>query len=80
MKVLSGAFLVISTDLVIERLLTQSVNEALKKENFEIQVPPEYVANKIILIRNVDSMVSSVDAEELKGTWKEEMNGSEWRR
>ena len=77
MKVLSGAFLVISTDLVIERLLTQSVNEALKKENFEIQVPPEYVANKIILIRNVDSMVSSVDAEELKGTWKEEMNGSE---
>ena len=47
LKVLSGAFLIISSDEVIERLLTQTVKDALKKENFEVQIPPEYVANKL---------------------------------
>ena len=39
----------------------------MRKDNFEVQTPPEYVASKTIVIRNIDSMVGEVEAEELKG-------------
>ena len=67
LKALNGAFLIISSDEIIEKLLTTNVKDSLKKDNFEVQTPPEYVASKTIVIRNIDSMVSEVEAEELKG-------------
>ena len=66
LKVLNGAFLVISSDEVVERLLSQTVKDGLKKDQFEVQTPPEFVANKTFVIRNVDTMVSMVDADELR--------------
>ena len=67
LKALNGAFLVISSDEIIERLLTTNVKESLRKDNSEVQTPLEYVASKTIVIRNIDSMVGEVEAEELKG-------------
>ena len=60
------AFIIISSDDVIERLLSQSVREGLKREDFDVQTPPEFLASKAFVIRNIDSMVSIVDEEELR--------------
>ena len=60
------AFIIISSDDVIERLLSQSVREGLKREDFDVQTPPEFLASKTFVIRNIDSMVSIVDEEELR--------------
>ena len=66
LKALNGAFLIISSDEVIEKLVSQNMKDTLRKDNYEVQTPPEFLANKTIVLRNVDSMVSAVSADELK--------------
>ena len=61
-----SAFLIISSDEVVEKLLSTNMKEKLKKENFEVQTPPEFIANKTIVLRNVDAMITQVDPEELR--------------
>ena len=58
-------FLIITSDEVIDRLLTANVKESLAKDDFEVLIPPEYNAKKTIVLRNIDSLISTVDSEEL---------------
>ena len=46
--------------------MTPSIIENLQEDNFEVLTPLEYQANRTIVLRNIDSIISTVDEEELK--------------
>ena len=61
-----SGFLIISSDDVIERLMTPSVKENLLKDNLEVVTPLEFQANRTIVLRNIDSIITTIDSDELK--------------
>ena len=61
-----SGFLIISSDDVIERLKTPSVKENLLRDNFEVVTPLEFQANRTIVLRNIDSIITTIDSDELK--------------
>ena len=61
-----NAFIIVTSDDILEKLLTEKVKEALAKEEFEVTTPPEYNANRTVVLRNIDSLITEVDQEELK--------------
>ena len=50
----------------MDKLLTSKLKDSLKKDDFEIQTPPEYNAKRTLVLRNIDSLISTVESEELK--------------
>ena len=61
-----SGFLIVSSDEVIEKLMTPSVKENLLKDKSEVLTPLEFQANGTIVLRNIDSIISMVDTDELK--------------
>ena len=59
-------FVIISSDEVIEKLLTPKLKEVLRKDDFEVLTPPQFNANRTLVVKNVDSLITSVDPEDLK--------------
>ena len=59
-------FIVVSSNEIIDKILTEQVKDALRKDDFEVTTPPEYNANRTVVIRNVDSIITELDHEELK--------------
>ena len=59
-------FVVISSDEVIEKLLTPKIKETLQKDDFEVLTPPQFNANRTLVVRNVDSIITSIEEDELK--------------
>ena len=59
-------FIIITSDEIVDRLLTTKIKESLKKDDFEVLTPPEYNAKRTFVLRNLDSLISTVDPEELK--------------
>ena len=62
----SQTFILIVSDDILDKLLSTSIKDKLKKDHFEVYIPPEYNANHTIVLRNVDSLISEVENEELK--------------
>ena len=61
-----NAFIIITTDEIVEKLLSPKVKEALARDDFEVTTPPEYSSNRTIVLRNIDSIITEVESEELK--------------
>ena len=59
-------FVLITSDEVVEKLLTSQIKEKLKNDHFEIVTPPEYSANRTMVLRNVDSLITTIENEDLK--------------
>ena len=59
-------FVVVSSDEVVEKLLTSKIKEAFRREDFEILTPPQFNAERTVVIRNIDPIITEVDIEELK--------------
>ena len=59
-------FKIITSEEIIDKLISTSIKEKLRKDDFEVMVPPEYNANKTIVLRNLDSLITEVESEELK--------------
>ena len=59
-------FVVVSSDEVVEKLLTPKLKEAFRREDFEILTPPQFNAERTVVIRNIDPIITEVDIEELK--------------
>ena len=51
---------------ILDRLLTNNIRESLKKDEFEVLTPPEHNAKRTIVLRNVNSLITTIDNEELK--------------
>ena len=62
----SQTFILITSDEIVDKLLSTQTREKLKRDNFEVFTPPEYSANRTIVLRNIDSLISEVENEELK--------------
>ena len=61
-----NAFIIITSDDILEKLLSPKIRETLAKEDFEVTTPPEYSSNRTIVLRNLDSLITEVENEELK--------------
>ena len=59
-------FTIITSDEVVDKLLTKNIRETLMKANFEVTTPPEYTANRTVVLRNIEALITSVENEELK--------------
>ena len=59
-------FILITSDEVVDRMLSNQIKEKLKSDNFEIFTPPEYNANRTLVLRNIDSLITGIESEELK--------------
>ena len=59
-------FKIVTSEEIVDRLISSAVKDKLRKDDFEVIVPPEYNANKTIVLRNLDSLITEVDSEELK--------------
>ena len=62
----SQTFILITSDEVVDRMLSSHIKEKLKNDHFEIFTPPEYNANRTLVLRNIDSLITDIDKEELK--------------
>ena len=47
------------------------MKDKLKRNDFEVIAPLEYTANRTFVMRNIDSIISTVDSEELKSDIEE---------
>ena len=61
-----NSMVVISTEEVIENLLSTKVKSKLSAEGFEVITPPEYQANRTFVLRNIDSLITEIDSATLK--------------
>ena len=57
--------MLITSDDVVDRLLQASTREKLKQDHFKM-TPPEYNANRTIVLRNIDSLITTVDTDDLR--------------
>ena len=62
----TASFRLISSEEVIDKLLTNSTKEQLAKDKFEVITPPENSANRTVVIKNIDSLITSLDETTLK--------------
>ena len=65
-EVSRNIFLLITSDEIVDRLLTNNIRESLKKDDFEVLTPPEHNAKRTIVLRNIDSLITTIENEELK--------------
>ena len=64
-------FVVITSDEIVDKLLTTNIKDSLRKDEFEVMIPPEYNARRTLVLRNIDSLITTVDEEELKNDIKQ---------
>ena len=62
----SQTFILITSDDIVDRMLSSNIKDKLKQDHFEVFTPPEYNANRTVVLRNIDSLISEIDTEELK--------------
>ena len=68
-------FLIITSDEVADRLITNNIKESLRKDEFEVMTPPEFNAKRTLVLKNIDSLITTVDEEELKNDLE---NRNQW--
>ena len=61
-----NTFLVITSDDIVDKLLTTKTKDSLKRDDFEVITPPEYNAKRTFVLRNIDSLITTIEEEELK--------------
>ena len=59
-------YVVVSSNEIIEKLLSESVKANLKKDHFDVPTPPEFQARRTIVLRNNDPLISDLEENELK--------------
>ena len=56
-------FIIITSDENVEKLISTKTRESLLKDEFEVYTPYEHNANRTAVLRNIDSLITSVDKE-----------------
>ena len=62
---MKDAFVLITDNKNMDRLLTQEAKQQFALEGLEVQNPPEYEAAHTVLLRRVDSMIHAMSVEEI---------------
>ena len=70
-----GFAITIAEDSDLDRLFNNVTDQALLKENFSPQIPPQLKANRSILLTNVDNHISENEHDEIK---EEILKHNEW--
>ena len=67
-KIVEGkdVFFLITNNINMEKLLTEESRLRFRSKGMEIQFPPEYVAARTLVLRNVDSLISKMTQEEIE--------------
>ena len=61
-----NSMVVVSSDEIIEKLMSPSIKDKLGKEGFEVTTPPEFLANRTFVLRNIDTLISEQECDFLK--------------
>ena len=72
-----STFVIITSDENVDKLLTSNMKDKFSRDGFEILTPPEHNANRTFVLRNIDSLITTIDNEELKSDLEER---NQWMR
>ena len=61
-----STFVIITSDENVDKLLSNSMRDKFRRDDFEILTPPEHTANRTFVLRNIDSLITTIDIDELK--------------
>ena len=68
------AFFLVTDNKTMDKLLKEEIKEIFASRGLEIEHPPELEAARTVILRNVDSLISSMTEGEILGAARENLN------